>query len=98
VLATALAVYVTDPNLDPTAAARAYGFTVGGNGLCTATYNVGSIGAAYGVANNITLTVMDLLLAADQQAVNGLLYNGNATLRKQANDVFGAINDAGNIG
>ena len=90
--------YATNPNLDTTAVARSYGFTVSGNGLGTATANVGSNGGAFGVANNSVLTIMDLLLAADQQAVGGLLYGGNAALRKQANNVFSAINDAGEIG
>ena len=43
------------------------------------------------------MTVMDLLLAADAQAVNGVLYNGNAAKRNKANNVFGAINQAGGI-
>ncbi|HVS34199.1 MAG TPA: SdrD B-like domain-containing protein [Gemmataceae bacterium] len=97
VLATALSVYITNATLDPTEAAVKYGFTVSGNGVGTATVNVGSDGAAFGVANNATLTVMDLLLAADQQAVNGLLYNGDSTLRNEANDLFSAVNEAGDI-
>ena len=32
------------------------------------------------------------------QAVNGVLYNGNATLRNEANAVFGAVNQDGGIG
>ena len=43
------------------------------------------------------MTVMDLLLAADAQAVNGVLYNGNTTKRNKANNVFSAINQAGGI-
>jgi hypothetical protein len=97
VLATALAVYVTDPILDSTGVGTQYGFTVSGNGVATATYNVGTNGAAFGVADNTTMTVMDLLLAADAQAVNGLLYNGNTTKRTMANTVFSAINQAGGI-
>jgi hypothetical protein len=97
VLATALAVYVTDGTLDNTGVGTQYGFTVGGNGVATATFNVGSNGAAFGVANNTTMTVMDLLLAADAQAVNGVLYNGNATKRTMANNVFSAINQAGGL-
>ena len=58
-----------------------YGFTVGGNGVATATVNVGSNGAAFGVANNTVMTGLDVLLAADAQAVNGVLYNGNTTKR-----------------
>jgi hypothetical protein len=97
VLATALAVYVTDPTLDSTGVGTQYGFVVGGNGVATATYNVGSNGAAFGVADNTTMTMMDLLLAADAQAVNGVLYNGNTTRRNLANTVFSAINEAGGL-
>jgi hypothetical protein len=97
VLATALAVYVTDATLDSTGVGTQYGFLVSGNGVATATYNVGSNGAAFGVADNTVMTVMDLLLAADSQAVNGVLYNGNTVKRNKANTVFSAINQAGGI-
>jgi hypothetical protein len=97
VLATALSVYATNATLDSTQAAAAYGFTVSGDGLGTAAVSVGSNGDAFGVANNTTMTVMDLLLATDDQAVNGLLYNGNAARRNEANTVFSTLNDAGNI-
>jgi hypothetical protein len=95
VLATALAVYVTDPTLDSTGVGTQYGFIVSGNGVATSTYNVGTNGAAFGVADNTTMTVMDLLLAVDAQAVNGVLYNGNAARRNMANTVFSAINQVG---
>jgi protocatechuate 3,4-dioxygenase beta subunit len=98
VLATALSVYVTSATLDPDHVAAGYGFTVQGDGVGTATVNVGSSGAAFGVGDNTMLTVMDLLLAANDQAVNGVLYPASSTRRKQANDVFSAANDAGNIG
>jgi hypothetical protein len=98
VLATALSVYVTNATLDPTSAAATYGFTVSGDGAGTAKVNVGSNGDAFGVADNTTITVLDLLPATDAQAVNGVLYNGNATLRKHANDVYSALNQAGGIG
>jgi hypothetical protein len=97
VLATALSVYATDATLDSTGVAGQYGFTVSGNGVGTATFNVSSDGAAFGVVNNTSLTVMDLLLATDDQAVNGLLYGGNTTLRTEANAIFSALNQAGNI-
>jgi hypothetical protein len=97
VLATALSVYVTNATLDPTAVAAPYGFTVSGDGAGTATWNVGSNGDAFGVANNTTMTVMDLLLATDAQAVDGLLYDGNITLRNEANSVYSALNQAGAI-
>ena len=91
-------VYVTNATLDPTAVAASYGFTVSGDGAGKATAKVGSNGDAFGVANNTTLTLMDLLLAADVQAVNGVLYNGNTTKRNEANNVFSAVNQAGAIG
>src|SRR5262249_918620 len=68
--------YVTDPTLDNTGVRTQYGFLVGGNGAATSTVNVGSNGAAFGVANNTLMTVLDILLAADAQSVNGVLYNG----------------------
>jgi hypothetical protein len=97
VLATALSVYVTNATLDSTKVAASYGFTVSGDGAGTATVNVGSNGGAFGVANSSTLTLMDLLLATDAQAVNGVLYGGNATRRNEANNVYSAVNQAGNI-
>jgi hypothetical protein len=93
--ATALAVYVTNATLDSTGMGTLYGFTVSGNGVGTAGYNVGCDGAAFGVVNGTTMTVMDLLLAEDDQAVNGVLYNGNKAKRDMANDLFGDINEAG---
>jgi hypothetical protein len=96
-LATALSVYATNATLDPTQVAASYGFTVTGDGAGTATFNVGSNGDAFGVSSNSTLTLMDLLLAADAQAVNGVLYNGNTTKRNQANNVFSAVNQAGGL-
>jgi hypothetical protein len=98
VLATALSVYATNATLDSTQAAAKYGFTVSGYGVGTATFNVGSNGDGFGLANNTTMTVLDLLLATDSQAGNGLLYNGNTTLRTEGNDVFNALNQAGGIG
>jgi hypothetical protein len=95
VLATALSVYATNATLDSTHVAAQYGFTVGGDGLGAAGANVGSDGDAFGVANNTTMTVLDLLKATDAQTVDGVLYNGDATKRKEANDIFGAINEAG---
>jgi hypothetical protein len=97
VLATALSVYATNATLDATGVAAQYGFTVSGNGVGTATVNVGSNGDACGVANNTVLTVMDLLLATDEQAVNGVLYGGNTTRRNEANSVYSAVNQAGGI-
>jgi hypothetical protein len=94
VMATALAVYATTESLGG-AQAAAYGFSVSAYGLSNSVFNVGSNGAAFGVANGTTMSVLDLLQAADALAVDGVLYGGNTALRKMANDVFSAINEAG---
>lgn len=98
VLATALSVYATSATLDSTGVAAQYGFLVSGDGVATAMFNVGSNGAAFGVADNTTMTIMDLLLATNSQAVNGVLYNGNTAKRTMANNVYSAVNQAGGIG
>jgi hypothetical protein len=97
VLATALSVYATTASLGGSAG-TACGFAVSATGLGARTYNVGRDGAAFGVANNSTLNVYELLRAVDQQAVHSVLYGGDATLRQQAADLFDALNQAGTIG
>ncbi len=74
VMAVALASYVTNQTLAGTTAA-AYGFLVTENGVGARTFNVGSNGAAFGVANNSNVTVLDLLLAVNSRSRNGLLYD-----------------------
>lgn len=106
IFATALAVYVTNLSLAGSAAAS-YGFTVTANGLGTSTINVGSAGQAFGVANGSTISVMDLLLAVNEQSDNGVLYDldndGDANdsleslLRTLANNVFSTVNEQGDI-
>jgi hypothetical protein len=91
------AIPATSVALNPTNVAVSYGSVVSGDGAGTATTSVGGNGDAFGVANNTTLTLMDLLLAADAQAVNGILYNGNATKRNEANNMFSAVNQDGGI-
>ena len=41
--------------------------------------------------------ILDLLLATNNQAINGVLYGGNAAKRNAANNVYGAVNQAGGI-
>jgi hypothetical protein len=106
VMATALAVYVTNQSLAGTTAS-AYGFQVSEAGVGTRTFDVGGSGAAFGVAANSQVGVLDLLLAVNSRSRNGLLYDldgdGDATdaqetsYRTMANNVFSAINEAGDI-
>jgi Ca2+-binding RTX toxin-like protein len=97
VLATALSVYATNATLDSTQVAAQYGFTVSGDGLGAASVNVGTDGDAFGVANNTMMRVIDVLIATDARAVNGVLYGGDTTKRSHANDVYSAINQAGGL-
>jgi hypothetical protein len=103
VMATALAVYVTNQTLAGNTAA-AYGFLVTADGVGAATFNVGTNGAAFGVANNSMMSVLDLLLAVNDRSHNGILFDLDgsgqissleASYRAMANVVFTAINEAG---
>ncbi len=97
VLATALAVYVTKSSLAGGTMAASYGFTVNSTGTGAKTYNVGANGAAFGVANNTTLTILQILQATNSQSVNGVLYNGDSTKRNMANTIYDGINTKGDI-
>jgi hypothetical protein len=97
VLATALNVYATTSSLGGSAGA-AYGFAVSATGLGARSYNVGKDGAAFGVANNTTLNVYQLLVAVNKKAVKGVLYGGNTTLQAQAADLFNSLDTTGGIG
>jgi hypothetical protein len=111
-MALALATYFTDRTLAGTVA-TAYGFNVSDTGIATKIVNVGTKGAAFGVANGSDRTIMQLLLATNNltdqpnsilgfDAIydrdgNGVISSSEASLRTMANDLFGAINDAGGI-
>jgi len=73
-------------------------FTTPATSNCLLGSYVGASGDAFNVSDNTTMTVMDLLFAADTQAVSGLLYNGDTIKKKKANFVFSALNEAGSIG
>jgi hypothetical protein len=103
VLATALAVYLTNSSLAGNVA-TAYGFQVSASGAGAATFNVTNNGAAFGVANGSTVTIMNLLLALNDRTRRGLLFdldnsgtisNTEKALREMGNSVFSAINETG---
>jgi hypothetical protein len=85
-LATGLNVYATTSSLEGSAGA-AYGFTIDGYGLGARSFTVGSDGADFGVSDNTTLNVYQLLKAVNQRAVGGVLYNGEKMLRREAADL-----------
>ncbi|MHC4561661.1 MAG: SdrD B-like domain-containing protein [Planctomycetota bacterium] len=96
VMAVAFAVYVTNGNLAGYAA-EDYGFLVN-DGVGVATWNVGDAGDAFGVDDNTEMKVIDLLLATDSMTTNGVLYYSfDVMYRNLANEVYTAINEAGDI-
>jgi hypothetical protein len=101
ILGVALATYVTSSNLAGGTMAKTYGFNVSTNGTGYDTYNVGSNGAAYGVANGTVMTVLNMLQAVNNQAVKGVLYANAGSSQKTyigyANIDFSAINQTGDI-
>ncbi len=92
-LSAALSVYATSINL---AGTNVHSYTdshfntsLAGSGMDT--YNVGTNGAAFGVANNTTLTVMQLLTDLNASTSAG------AAVSSGANAVFSGINTIGNV-
>jgi hypothetical protein len=76
----------------------AYGFMVSATGLGACSSNVGRDDAAADVAKNTTRSVYQLLLAVNRRAVQGVLYNGDATLQAECADLFNSPSQAGGIG
>ncbi len=74
-----------------------YGFSVTEYGVGIATFDVGSRGAAFGVADDTEMTVLDMLLATDLMAVSGQLYGTAVLLRNLANEAYSAVNEQGDI-
>jgi uncharacterized repeat protein (TIGR01451 family) len=106
VMAVAFATYVTNGSLAGSTAS-ACGFLVTEHGVGARTFNVGDAGAAFDVADNTDLAILDLLFATNEHSFNGVLYDedgdGDADdewetmLRTLANDVYSAINEQGDI-
>ena len=114
VMAVALATYITkqsfvqvdfatntvDAALVP--GIESYGFVVTVGGVGSTFVNVGDNGAAFGVADNSDVRVIDLLLAVNDWSWDGLLYDrdGDGEIdedeelyRILANDIFSTINE-----
>ena len=94
IFTTAVSVYVTDSLLNNTTSgqnlATKYGFHVDLPGSGAATYDIGGNGGLFGVSNNSTTTLFQLLVAADAQAAQG-------SLSQSVYSVFDAINNKGDV-
>jgi hypothetical protein len=95
-LATALNVYASTNALGG-AQAVAYGFAPTDDGLGAAEFNVGNNGAAFGVGNNATVTVWQMLKAANGKSSRDVLYNGVTSMLTMAYNMFETVNNAGGI-
>ena len=73
-MALALATYVTNSSLAGNVAVS-YGFAVSTSGLATATFSVGTNGAAFGVDDNAVLRCWILLTLTNADAHKGLLWD-----------------------
>jgi hypothetical protein len=95
----ALAIYATNPALGGGSVSAGYGFTVKAGGTGADTFNVGSNGAAFGVPNNTTLTVSQLvqILNTNYNPTTHLFYGGSQNLTSAANNVTNGINQGGDI-
>jgi uncharacterized repeat protein (TIGR01451 family) len=90
VFGTALAVYVTSSTTGTASCVSKFGFNFGA-GTGGKTYNVGSNGAAIGLTNNTSYTVLQLL----QQA--NAVWPWSTGEANAINDIFDGINSKGDI-
>jgi uncharacterized protein (DUF2141 family) len=91
VLATAFACYVTSSKLAGGNYAACYGFHVDADGSGYENVNIGSNGAAFNVANNTTISILQALDATNNDVVNTVLYGGSTSLDNMAMVVYSAI-------
>jgi uncharacterized repeat protein (TIGR01451 family) len=102
--AVALAIYTTTYSLGGASTAAnpetaKFGFRITAAGAGAATYNVGSNGAAFGVANGTALTLLRALQSANSNynAKTGLFYGGDTTKTGALDNVLDGINQTGDI-
>jgi uncharacterized repeat protein (TIGR01451 family)/choice-of-anchor A domain-containing protein len=99
VLATALSVYASSSTLSGGTMGKAAGLPVTAAGLGNATVNVGADGAAAGVRDYGTASLLSILEHVNAESKAGLLYGkvSNATVRSmlagEADDLFDRINE-----
>lgn len=94
--AAGLASYFTSTTLDGTNPEPVkFGFNQSPGGTGSKTYNVGNNGAAFGVPNNTTLTVVQILQYVDQNECP--LSNDSTNVLNEINNVLNGINQGGDI-
>jgi hypothetical protein len=100
VMSLALYIFATTSTLGRgaggTTPATQYGLQVDANGLGAYSYNVGFHGAAFAVPNFTVLNVFQIMLAANNSAVNGQAWDSIISRRNDGQAVIGPLN--GDIG
>ena len=91
VLSLALYIYATTSSLGGTAGTM-YNLQVDANGLGAYLFNIGSHGAAFGVASGTTLNIFQIMLAANNTAVGGEAWDSNLSLRNDGLAVIRLLN------
>ncbi len=93
-MAVAFATFATSSNLSNGGAVE-FGLNVTDSGIGTTMVNVGSSGAAFGVADNTDMTILALLLATNDLTGSGadLVYDGAQDLNDDGvvDDIFGSL-------
>ena len=74
-----------------------FGFVPTTDGLGDATFDVGTNGTAFGVANNSTISVTQMMVAVNANASNGVLYNNVTSLLNDCYNQLGQVNGDGGI-
>ena len=89
----ALSIYATTIGLGFNSTAAQFGFIGTVDGLGNRTFNVGNNGAAFGVPNGTTLTVLQVMAIANANynPAKGLFYNGDPTLTSDLANVLDGI-------
>jgi uncharacterized surface anchored protein len=96
VMATALNVYASTLGLGGTTGTP-FGFIPSAAGLGAADFDVSTNGSAFGVANNTTITVNQMLTAVNASASNGVLYNNITSLLNECYNQLAQVNGDGGI-
>ena len=110
-MAVAFAVYVTDESLAGGDMGASYGFEVTASGVGGYYFDVdASVGAGtaetlFGAGTSSVLSVLDILKMTDDGSSNGIVFDdgdgridaNEAIMRALANELFTAINEAGDI-
>src|SRR5262249_34018190 len=97
--AVALGMYADVSSLGGNSTGQNFGFNVTVAGGAQSVFNVGSNGAAFGVPNNTTLSVLSVLQTLDTNfsPSSGTFYGNSQTLTTAANNIVNGINTTGDI-